>query len=207
MIIGLVINYFNTEFLNAASKTIREGIFSYEGEPPDEEHFRIKKRAVSDVRRLAKIFSTVLVIGAISNTVFVSLMHYFFARDDCPDRPLNPYLPQPLYIPFNTRTTVGFAGGFLINVVYMFLLIGIVSCLFEIYVSSTVQMKAEFEILNYSLVNIERRARLLYAGGGTGGAPAKALTLPEDLFAAEGFQECLCKCLRNNVLHHHALLR
>lgn len=190
------------QHLNEALKLIHRGVHSYVNEVPDEEYYNIKKTRVDRIRSLMPWVTKLSYCCAFSNTFFIPIIQVMSINDSTPNQILNPYLPLPIYMPFDTTSYLGFGFAFLTNAIFFFFLYNAIICLIETYLSCMMQVIAQLEIINYSLRNIDKRAYLKLFRGGT------VLTgLTEDLYESVEFQKHLYSCLRENVLHHQAILR
>nr|WVD93672.1 odorant receptor 59 [Graphosoma rubrolineatum] len=118
------------------------------------------------------------------------------------DKSINPYFPIPFYAPFDTTSVGTFTVVYLFNVVVMYSICMVTICIDEICISLIEQLKAQFEILNLSISNVVERSLQRYLNG-------KVVPKPnlESLYKQKEFQDCLFKCLRENIRHHHVLLR
>lgn len=189
--------------MKQALKLIRKGVHTYLNEVHDEEYFKIKKERVDQIRYLMKYITKLCFSCAFSNTFFVPFIQFLTSKEDTRSQLLNPYLPLPLYMPFNTRTYFGYGIAFISNAIFFFFLYATIACLIETYLSTSLQLVAQIELLNASLEKIEQRARLKIYKSST---KYSALSTSE-LYDNSEFQRQLYLCLRENVRHHHAVQR
>lgn len=198
--VGLVISYASDDNLEELYKTTYEGIYNYEERKNtysiNEEYLEINKKRMKEITVLTHNFYLVILSLGVSNYAFVPVIQYFMVTEDTSGSLRNPYLPQPFYMPFNTRTVLGFSIGYSINVLFMIIIAANVFCMDTIYVSCVLQMKTQFEILNHSLKNIDKRADLILLSNKNNNNKERL-----DKF------DCLVGCLRENARHHQALLR
>nr|QQP19780.1 olfactory receptor 85 [Tropidothorax elegans] len=202
--LSLMTKLSRAEWLHRTMDILRSGVYKYEDEPEDKEHERIKSETVNQIRGLTRIFGKFITLVACTNTAFVPLMNFFMIREDGSDKILNPYLPQPFYMPFDTKTFHGYLFAYVINALFMFILLPLVVCMDTIHLSCTLQLKAQFRILNYSIRNIEMRAVQKLVRNKSVNFSSVSL---KDLNQTEEYQDSMYSCLRSNIQHHQAILR
>nr|QQP19707.1 olfactory receptor 12 [Tropidothorax elegans] len=186
--------------LKAGLLLLREERYVYEG-IADEQRAILQKR-VKQIRFFVAVFINLTICCLFMNIVLVPALRIIFVADNFPFNGVNRHLPLPISMPFRTDTWIGFSFAFISHgICYFFILITFV-CHVQTSTSSTLQLCGEFEVLNYSLENIEKRARhkFLKDGGWVHDADA-------NLFEDEEFQNCMFFCLRENIIHHHQILR
>nr|WVD93627.1 odorant receptor 14 [Graphosoma rubrolineatum] len=195
----MIIRY--TYALDEPLKMIKIGFFTYENEAVDERYFERKKYHVRRIRNVSNMFLGL----AISNGILLSFIKQVKKLPEAGDygKSINTGLPIPIFLPFDTTTTIGFVLGYLIDVVAFFYLVVITSSAQQIFLSFMEQGIAQFEILNISISNLEKRAYFMYSKGKI---YTEGITMDE-LYRSRKFQECVFQCLRQNVRHHQTLLR
>ncbi|KAE8573575.1 odorant receptor 67c-like [Halyomorpha halys] len=197
-LIFMVIRY--TYVLDEPLKTIRTGFFTYENEFIDDRYLERKRYHVRRIRIVSNMFLGL----AISNGILLSFIKQVKKSSEVGNygKSINIGLPIPIFLPFDTTTTNGFVLGYLINVVAFFYLVVITSSAQQIFLSFMEQGIVQFEILNISISNIEKRAYYIYSKGK---ACAEGISI--ELYRTRKFQNCISQCLRQNVRHHQTLLR
>ncbi|CAH1397364.1 unnamed protein product [Nezara viridula] len=195
----MIIRY--TIGLDEPLKMIRIGFFTYKNEAIDERYFERKAYHVRRIRKVSNMFLGL----AISNGILLSFIKQVKKSPEGGNygKSINTGLPIPIFLPFDTTTTIGFVLGYLMNVVAFFYLVVITSSAQQIFLSFMEQGIAQFEILNISISNIEKRAYSIYSKGKT---YTDEISMDE-LYRTSKFQKCVSQCLRQNVQHHQTLLR
>nr|QQP19769.1 olfactory receptor 74 [Tropidothorax elegans] len=184
--------------LQASITSLRQGVFQYGAEPSDSEHEEIKKHAVAEIRRLTRAFNSSFVVAIVANMLFVPIAQLVVGSEVPADTAFSPYLPFPFYMPFNTTHFLGFSAGYLINVLFVCIIFPLLTTVDHAHLSFTLQLKAQFKILNHSLLSLDERARKLIG--------CKNIDNSE-LFSKRQFQDSILFCLRSNIMHHQKLLR
>lgn len=199
---GVITRYFSDDILQETLQILKDGVFDYNEKEIQKEYAAIKRENVKAIRRMASIFSKMIISVAFTNFLFVPIIQIFVITEGPTKSLMNPYLPQPFYLPFNTRTFLGYSAAYVINLIFMTFLACNVVCMDVIYISCTSQLKAQFQILNHSLRSIERRAYFMFVDN------------YNDAFTRKYFQnnqherlELLNRCLKQNIRHHQALIR
>lgn len=197
------INFYSSNGLKAASEILDCGVFVYGVEDADENE--IKKSRVSQIRFIIKLYTLmILSIWALTSFLIPFLKWILSSSNDqIIDEMINPYLPQPIYMPFNTRSVYGYCVAFLSNVLCFFTIFVSFICHISLTISYALQFTAQMEVLKHSLKNIENRARLKLLKKDL----AYGDVLTQSLYHIPDFQKCLYSCLRENALHHQELLR
>lgn len=190
--------------LKSVSKLIKSGIYQY-NEPFQEDYVEIKKKRTKQLKFLVSFISNGMFFCAFNNTFFVPLLQVTFGMEQADGgSDLNPYLPFQIYVPFDTRNYLGYMLAFSVNAIIIFTMYATFACHEELYMCTSLQLTTEIEVISYSLRNIEKRAimrmRKRYVEFSSN-APVQKLYNDPD------FQKCLYLCLRENILHHQAILR
>nr|AXX83013.1 odorant receptor [Yemma signatus] len=199
--IGLLNRFLNDRDLKETVDILRRGVFRY---PKDEGADEVSKKLLVDritsIQFISKWFTRVVLSGGFANVFFIASVKYLLSsdRDVTSARTLDPLLPQPVYIPFQTRTNIGYSLGLAVNCVLLSYICAIVASMDEIYVSFMIQLKAQLELLRISLGRIEERAM---------SRCGEKMSRSRDLYSSSGFQDSMCLCLRNNIRHHQQILR
>lgn len=195
----VIIRY--TIVLDEPLKTIRIGFFTYENEVIDVSYDERKAFHVDRIRKVSNMFLGL----AISNGILLSFIKQIKKSPEGGNygKSINTGLPIPIFLPFDTTTTTGFVLGYLINIVGFFYLVVITSSSQQIFLSFMEQGIVQFEILNISISNIEKRAYSIYSKGKT---YTEGMSM-DALYRTSKFQKCVFQCLRQNVQHHQTLLR
>ncbi|KAE8573231.1 Odorant receptor 26, partial [Halyomorpha halys] len=188
---------------DAALEIINKGFYTYD-ENMGETHYEIRKEYVRRIRLVNKWFRIIIIYSGISFLMFNTAKKYLenVYKTEPSKIPINPYFPIPYFMPFDTSTVVTFTSAYLLNVALEFFICSVTICIDEIYVSLIEQLKAQFVILNLSISNIVERALRRYQDGKAGSVPNV-----EELYQQKEFQDCVLQCLKENIRHHHALLR
>lgn len=201
---GIASRLLFNEDLNKAAKMIQDGIYHYDKEVLDEECSRIQKDAVSTIRFTAKTNRYIFLANLWDDLGPMFLIKYFMS-DGCWVHPgINPYLQEPIYMPFDSSTPAGFVLAYLINAFFFVSLIFIVISMDEIYFGCCMNLVGQIRILNYSLKTIEKRAYLNLAR--RRGWPQPDGSPPMSIYKDEEFQDTLHDCLKANIRHHEAIL-
>lgn len=186
----------------AARHTIKEGVFIYsEVNICGQE---IKKKYVKQITFLIECYikAVLFTCGSLSCTPIFRFL--FLQEDDTMDPRVNVYLPEPVYMPFNTRTILGYIAAFVMIVLFTLTTFSSAVCHATVVLSTALQLVAQLEVLNQSLMNIEQRAYMKLKANSF----SRITNISADnLFFRTDFQRCLYLCLRENILHHQAILR
>lgn len=179
---------------------LRRGVYTYGTKDIGEND--IKKRTVRRLRFLFGIFEkstwfTILVIVL----VIPVLRKLFSPVVKRSESLVNPYLSQPIYIPFRTDSWYGFLGALIF--IGLSTTTVLLTAIYHInmILSSTLQLCGQFEVLTFSVENIAKRAQLKLIK-----ANLKYHSV-ENSYLIEEFHRCLYSCLRENILHHQCILR
>lgn len=191
--------------LQRMRKSSYNGFYVYENEKESETQILFKENAVKKIKSSSTSILVALFTGSGSMFFVLPLSQlYFLGTVDTSGQVLNPYLPTPLYIPFDTRSHIGYICGMLLNAQLLYFAYGNAICATQIYISCSLQLNAQFKILNYSIRNIESRAREMYFKSSIYDHKI-AIEVPD--YDKNAFQNCLILCLLANVQHHQLLLR
>lgn len=205
LVAGIVepaIRYFTRDSLQEAYILIRRGVYRY-AESELNELTEIKSKRMDQLRFLVLWLWRLLLSNAIANAFFIPLIQFILHKGDSDKQILNPYLPLPIYMPFNTRAPFGYTVAFLSNGVVFYFITVTVICLEINFLSCTLQLIAQIEILSHSLRNIEKRAGLKLCKDERGIREIRTSNLYEN----GEFQKCLYICLRENIRHHQSIIR
>ncbi|CAH1396986.1 unnamed protein product [Nezara viridula] len=180
-----------------------KGFYTYEKDLDERQH-EIRRNYVRNIRLVNKWLRRMTVSSGFSFLLFNTAKKYIESlyKKRPSSIPINPYLPIPFYVPFDTSSVLTFTVAYMTNVAIMYWICVVTVCIYEIYISLLKQLKAQFEILNLSISNVVDRALRRYLRGKAG--PRQKV---EMLYQQKEFQDCLLECLRENVRHHHVLLR
>ncbi|RZF34638.1 hypothetical protein LSTR_LSTR012720 [Laodelphax striatellus] len=124
---------------------------------------------------------------------------------------LNYNYPIPLWFPFDTSNVWGFGFAF----GYFLVLITLITIAFlvVVYVPTIVlffmEMYAQLGILNHSIINLDKRAALLFNSSNNIFAKSSSRMAMDisSLIENKDYQRCLLYCLKQNVQHHWAIKR
>nr|QQP19768.1 olfactory receptor 73 [Tropidothorax elegans] len=192
--------------LRITLETINRGFYKYENEKVDEESLKIIMKGTQLSKRRANTLAGIYYFIGFSNTFVIPFVHMLVGSHDVQEyRGINPHLPNPFYLPLDMDSFLGFWTGFLLNGLASLIIYGVVISSTDIFISCTVQLKAQLEVLNHSLRTITKRALAVYLER-TGGLRPE-LRVGADIFKDAVFSDCLLSCLRANVQHHHVLLK
>nr|AXX83012.1 odorant receptor [Yemma signatus] len=192
-------NFAQSRNLNRAVGYIREGIYNYE-DGIQLDYVNIRKTRISHAKQmifiLTLLYFSSVVVYVILFPLFklVILTHDYQAESN---DVINDFLPLLIYLPFNTRTPIGFTVAFFTNSFTLFFMYSTFSAYIQVFIGCAFQLIAEYEVLNHSILNIEKRARYFFKGK----------TNPTNLFDNIEFQDKLFHCLNQNIIHHQNILR
>lgn len=195
-----LVNYYTNDTLKLSRKIIRNGVFQYCD--ADIRIDTIKRKSVEQIRFIISIYTRMILATYILVCFILPLLKYCFLKPE-PSNAINPYLPQPIYMPFNTNNAVGFVIAFMANAVCCGTLFTTFICHAAATVSCALQLTAQIDVLTFSLKNIENRAQIKLSNI----KPQFKSCAAGTLYGNADFQRCLYLCLRENIQHHHALLR
>lgn len=183
------------------------GFYKYKGEDLFEEQIKMKKEALGEIRIRCRDFFYTWLAGGITVIIFYPVTQAMTVSEEEYERIVdiaNPYLPAFFYLPFNTRTPFGLAAAFTITIVYYIYVFGVGMMMNEIYTSNILQLRVQYQILNFSIRNLHKRAIIVYT-------KMKDISLRavqfDDILEDNLFQECAHCCLKSNVEHHQVLTR
>nr|AXX83002.1 odorant receptor [Yemma signatus] len=201
--VGLLVSrYSSNGCLEDALGQFQSGVFSYptrEGEDPR----GAVTRRVLQVRRVVSYFNKFCYFSGSLNTYFIPFLAYLKMNPSTVDLsqfPLNPYLPLPLVTPFRTDNLPGYLAALFFESLFMAILWITYMGHQEIFVSVSLQLCGQLELLSESLESLESRARSLLH------LPPE-LPSDEELYSRPDFQRAMYICFRENVLHHRAIIR
>lgn len=188
--------------LDVALRLIYDGVHKYQNEDPDDEPYRLKKARVDQIRFLMYWVTRVCFSCVFSNALGMPIIQLFTVTE-ATGQVLNPYLPLPIYMPFNTFTFAGYSIAYFTNAIFIFCVYISILCLIETFLSITLQLVAQLEILNLSLQNIQRRAYSIVRNKGM----TEQSQSTDDIHFDSVVQKQMYLCLRENILHHLSILR
>lgn len=195
---------YSSSNLRTANKLVLSGIFHYNGDP-DEDELKIKRKRINQIRITIGIYTKLFWLIFLLTTFLTPIMKWAVISNKDPDTgPVNPYLPQPIYMPFETKSYFGFGVAFLSNMMCFFSMFASFIAHVTITISYSFQLTAQIEVLSHSLKNIEKRAYARFIKGKT---PRKSYERGEKLYDIPEYQQCLFLCLKENIIHHNAILR
>nr|QQP19763.1 olfactory receptor 68 [Tropidothorax elegans] len=185
---------------NEAVENIRSGLYTYFGGEWDSQMEAIQSIGLKNMRSTLMMFSKALVGWFILFCVLRPIFIFFIGNGDAKNKPVNPCIMMPLYVPFDTTNNVGFVLVNLLASVPSFYTVLAAICVEETYIGATSNIMIQLKLLNYSVSVIQRRAysRL---------KKAKDIPVDEDIFGRKDFQDCMYACLRENVRHHQKIIR
>lgn len=191
--------------LKEVLKLLKKGFFIYEDEVNSEVYYNIKRRRVSQIRFICSIFTKLSVVGFLSNVFQQPLLYYFNVIKSTGDDSINHYLPLPIYMPFNTSSINGFAIASMTLNVWFILFYCMLLSFMILYYSLGFQLIAQIDILNYSIGTIEKRAVFKFKlKSNIENVDSYDI---HELYNNFGFQRCHYLCLRENIMHHQAILK
>nr|WVD93628.1 odorant receptor 15 [Graphosoma rubrolineatum] len=203
-----IVNYlyhFNRKSVNYCLTLIGKDFFKYEEGETELEMKIAQENDKKQKEYIKKLTRYVMVI--VFATAFAVLMLPTFAElltrtEPIPDdEVMNPYLPIPLVLPWDSFTV----GGYILIYVLLFLVsYNITTELLALsmgYTSFLIIYTSQFKILNKSVLKIEERATNRYRK-----VAVKQLKGMEK-FDDPIFQECMNSCLKQNIKHHQILLK
>lgn len=197
-----LLNVFTFSQLQAALKLLKEGVFVYRSAFKEEND--IKKKWVSLVRFIVSLYKNCILATCVLCILGPIAKYIFLRNSQDSEFLLNPYLPQPFYMPFNTSSLAGYPAAFLMVTVFLITTYAGALCHVTVNLSIALQLCAQIDVLNYSLKNIEQRA---YAMMLKEYLKNKRKIEIEDLYQNKEFHRCLYLCLRENAIHHQLILR
>lgn len=197
-------NHLQRKNLRRALKLIRDGIYHY-SEGINEEYEDILRKRIREMKFVISFFIKMFSCCGFGYIAVFPVLKVFLVTEEETDSSINPYLPIPLYLPFDTSSSWAFSLVFLVNGVTLSCMYASYASHIQIYVTCALQLTAEYEILNHSLENIERRAYFQLKNQDI--VHCKNASVNYSLYEKPEFQKCLLNCLRENILHHHAILR
>lgn len=198
---GLANALYHIKDLDEASELIDNGIFIYPEEIAKEQE-EIKLKGVQEITFMTKVFTIYIIFSGLSYLLFVPLKELISPSVEN-NRPINKLLPIPLYMPFNTDDIMGFTVAIFINLICMYCIIVLILSIDEVYISTMVQIRVQFQLLNYSLQNLESRAikkMKILTNQVENNEEAK---LNENIL----FKNCIYLCLKETIKHHQQLNR
>nr|QQP19703.1 olfactory receptor 8 [Tropidothorax elegans] len=119
----------------------------------DRERQDIVKGRIVQIRRLVLVYSVLSFAGAAVNTLFAPMQNFDTATEDQSGN-LNPYLPLPIDIGFDTRGSAEYISIYVLETFFMFIILVMYTCYLEIFVAVTLQTCAHIESLNHSIRSI-----------------------------------------------------
>lgn len=200
-LIAKIVFLFTVESLKEFISIARSGVYVYSG--PDIGEYEIKKIWIKQLRSVMQIYRYIVLFTLIFTTFCVPSIKWILKMEgDYPDI-INAYLPQPIYMPFDTNTVPGYLGAFVLTALLFATILPTCIMQCSLTISSSIQLTAQLEVLNFSLNNIEKRALLrLKRDAGT-----KYELELDKLYCTVEFQRCLYYCLVENAQHFQAIMR
>lgn len=203
MLVGISFTMLRTYSVDAV-RLITNGVYRYLEEQPDEEYYNRIKSRVDQKKVWASTFFKLCIASVFAYCSIIPVLKYFTVKGDTPDKLVNPYLPLPIYMPFETRTISGYCTAYTCQALYLFRFHMTLSFVLELYISCTLQLMTEIELFNYFLRNIENRA-----------IKKMAIKHPmfqninnfSSIYEIPYFQNCIYTCLRESIIHHQEILR
>lgn len=181
--------------------TIKRGFFRYHDALHTESYDEFKKQHVKRVRFLSGFYLRWFICVIPSQAVIPFVNNKNLNDND--KRVVNEIMPVVMYTPFDTSGPVGFYIGYVVNALLLFYLGCTCTAAIEVLVSLSEQLFAQFDILNMSIVNVEKRALSNFMRDNS----EESVPPSDELYRLPEYQKCLYRCLRENALHHQILLR
>lgn len=203
--IGFHITKYNVnKSLDSCSKFIRSGVYQYK-ELFQDEIIKYKMERIKRIRFLVTFVGNGMYFCAFMN-MFIPLVTLLLSGQVSEkEEVVNPFMPFHIYVPFNTRTTFGYGVAYSLNGIVMFTMYACFSAHAQLYISTTLQLTMELEVLNFALRNITKRAFLRFYDRDIPFHYNESSEL--HLYSDPGFQRCLYLCLRENIIHHQLILK
>lgn len=181
---------------------LKSGVYLYETSDIGEND--IRRKTVERIRFLFVLFSRIVWFTLALIVIILPLVKILLVpKDERSMSLVDPYLPQPVYMPFRTDNRF----GYIMAVIFLGLssVFSFASAIFNmaIVLSCTLQLCGQFEVLIFSVQNIAKRAYMKLIEKNLG---YSTLSI-EDVHMLPEFHVCLYSCLRENILHHQAILR
>nr|AXX83015.1 odorant receptor [Yemma signatus] len=188
--------------LNSALDHIREGVYQY-NEVFQDEIVKLKLKRIERIKFIITFVGNGNYFCWFSSTLIPLIQVILSGFESIKDEDLNPFLPVHLYVPFDTTNTMGYAIAFVSYAFIIFTMYATFASHAQIYISCSLQLAMELEVLNFALKNMQKRAYLRFK------KEDYKLDHPStsNLYENPDFQHCINLCLRENLLHHHAILR
>nr|QQP19734.1 olfactory receptor 39 [Tropidothorax elegans] len=193
-----------TKSLDDATTFIRTGVYRY-NEIFHKELMEIKGRRISRIRFLVKFVCSGMYFCAFANTTIPLIRLAFAGFDISHEGDVNPFLPFFLYVPFDTRNVRGYLAAYACNGIIMFTMYACFAAHAQLYISCSLQLTLELELLNHSLRNLEKRAYLRLKDSIPSSSQGSSSIL--QLYDTSQFQDYLYMSLRENIMHHQTILR
>nr|QQP19713.1 olfactory receptor 18 [Tropidothorax elegans] len=191
--------------LNILLRHIGQEFFQYDEEEP-EIHKEMKRKNLREVKLLSQVGVVLYFFMGFIISIIQPYVYYLAMKDEpLENERLNPFLPVPMYFPWDTFSTEGFVCAYILQFVGSILIVSNVIANGFSYVNLMVLFRCQFEILNHSIKNIETRSLQRYKKK-YGTTPASFDT-KNDLQINKELEKCFFECLRQNIMHHQCLIR
>nr|QQP19723.1 olfactory receptor 28 [Tropidothorax elegans] len=198
--ISIIDNHVNGKELEEAAQSLRDGVFRYDDDL-EEEYARLKKSNVSRLKNLVRVLTRLYMSSVFVYVVLFPVFNFLITEVGEDEQIVNVYLPLQLYYPFDTRNSYVFCLTFAANGLTLLFTYAAFNCYVEVVMSSSLQLTAEYEVLNFSIRNIKRRAINKLAR-----EYFMRRNETDELYSSE-FKKSMVHCLKQNIRHHHAILR
>nr|QQP19771.1 olfactory receptor 76 [Tropidothorax elegans] len=189
--------------LTEMSALFRRGIYLYDEIPADDQSDKILRDMKKKIQLIIKYFIPVMNACLFQAAIGLFLVRRLFSEEIWVDDGVNPFLQEPVYMPFSTRGYVGFTFGFIINVMGLFSIVVVIINSFGNYVTIIMNLVAEYKVLNHMLRTLDIRAYAEY----TKGRSEIKRPIPQYLYSESEFQKCIYQCLVRSLKHHHTIIK
>lgn len=188
--------------LREAENLLKGGVYRYATSDIGEND--IIRKTVKRIRFFLFLFQKATLFTMTLVVIIVPFLKIvFIPKEETSTSTINPYLPAPIYIPFDTNGWCGFIFAMILIGLPMLFVILCIIFHSNLVLSSTLQLCGQFDVLIFSVRNITKRAFLKLIERNVKFANLSM----DDVFMMPEFHRCLYFCLRENILHHQAILR
>nr|QQP19765.1 olfactory receptor 70 [Tropidothorax elegans] len=198
-----LVRYLVAGKLNEALEILESGVYNY-NELIDTEYLRIKRKRVQNIKYMLSLTTWLFSSCGFAYIVIFPILKPFLVNVDPDNSVINTFLPIPLYVPFDTSETYSYDLMFATNALTLICMYASFASHLQIYISLSILLMAEYEVLNFSLDNIEKRAYMELRKGCDG---LKSGSYAQPDFDNTDFEQSLFLCLRRNIIHHQTILR
>nr|QQP19741.1 olfactory receptor 46 [Tropidothorax elegans] len=206
---SLSVRFLTADNMTDALRMLKTGVFSRDH--LGDEQTDSQRRGVLAIRKRTDLLAYATYTCLNTFLVVLPLGHFFILNTEIPrGSTVNPYLPLPFYMPVDTSRILGFWLSYSLNAIALAYIYAAAVTTSDLYISCSVQLRTQIQLLNSSLKKIYHRAHSLYTSISQTNDLHEMIErgLESNFLLTDSvFQKCLSACLVEDIKHHQSILR